>query len=123
MFYLQDLDYVPDVLVVNTQESFPERTEWEVRLQVRILEYIIGHLIIYKERSLKGYPNYPQIDLGSRSDPLKRSAASAGHPRPLARPLPLLRPRLAAHGSLPTPRPHLVQCTSLPELVINYSIR
>lgn len=29
------LDYVPDVLVVGTQECFPERTEWEVRLQVR----------------------------------------------------------------------------------------
>ena len=38
MSYLQDLDYVPDVLVVNTQESFPERTEWEVRLQESILE-------------------------------------------------------------------------------------
>ena len=44
MFYLQDLDYVPDVLVVNTQESFPERTEWEVRLQVGILEY--HHMIM-----------------------------------------------------------------------------
>ena len=29
----QRIDFVPDVLVIGSQESFPERTEWEIRLQ------------------------------------------------------------------------------------------
>ena len=27
-----NLQYVPDVLVVGTQETFPEKTEWEVKI-------------------------------------------------------------------------------------------
>lgn len=29
----QHMEYVPDILVINAQECFPERNEWEIRLQ------------------------------------------------------------------------------------------
>ena len=32
-----NLKYVPDLLVVGTQETFPEKTEWEVRLTIPLL--------------------------------------------------------------------------------------
>ena len=53
MSYLQDLDYVPDVLVVNTQESFPERTEWEVRLQESVLGIVLFFTTVEKYKNPK----------------------------------------------------------------------
>ena len=29
----QDVEYVPDLLVISSQEAYNDRTEWEIRLQ------------------------------------------------------------------------------------------
>ncbi len=67
----QDLEYVPDVLVVGTQESFPERSEWEVRLQdtlgpshVLFHSCSLGtlHQAVFLRRDLIWYCSIPETD-------------------------------------------------------------
>jgi hypothetical protein len=67
----QNLDYVPDVLVVCTQECFPERTEWEVRLQdtlgpshVLFHSSALGtlHQAVFLRRDLIWYCSIPETD-------------------------------------------------------------
>ncbi len=67
----KNLDFVPDILVVCTQESFPERTEWEIRLQdtlgpshVLFHSTAMGtlHLAIFLRRDLVWYCSLPESD-------------------------------------------------------------
>ena len=66
-----NLDYVPDILVVGTQEAFPERHEWEVRLQdtlgpshVLYHSATLGtlHQAIFLRRDLIWYCSVPDTD-------------------------------------------------------------
>lgn len=67
----QNLDYVPDILVVGTQEGFPDRHEWEVRLQdtlgpthVLFHSYSLGtlHQAIFLRRDLIWYCSVPETE-------------------------------------------------------------
>ena len=67
----QRIDFVPDVLVIGSQESFPERTEWEVRLQdtlgpshVLYHSATLGtlHLAIFLRRDLIWFCSVPDVD-------------------------------------------------------------
>ncbi len=66
-----NLDFVPDILVVGVQESFPERVEWEVRLQdtlgpshVLFHSTSMGtlHQAIFLRRDLIWYCSVPETD-------------------------------------------------------------
>jgi len=66
-----NLQYVPDLLVVGTQEVFPEKTEWEIRLQdtlgpshVLFHSASLGtlHLSIFIRRDLIWYCSIPEDD-------------------------------------------------------------
>ena len=67
----QRIDFVPDVLVIGSQESFPERTEWEVRLQdtlgpshVLYHSAVLGtlHIAIFLRRDLIWFCSVPDVD-------------------------------------------------------------
>ena len=67
----QRIDFVPDVLVIGSQESFPERTEWEIRLQdtlgpshVLYHSAVLGtlHLAIFLRRDLIWFCSVPDVD-------------------------------------------------------------
>ncbi|XP_059089332.1 inositol polyphosphate 5-phosphatase E-like [Tigriopus californicus] len=67
----QNLDYVPDIMVVGTQEGFPDRHEWEVRLQdtlgpthVLYHSYSLGtlHQAIFLRRDLIWYCSVPETE-------------------------------------------------------------
>lgn len=66
-----DLQHVPDLLVIGTQETFPEKTEWEVRLQdtlgpshVLFHSASLGtlHLTVFLRRDLIWYCSIPEDD-------------------------------------------------------------
>ena len=66
-----DLKYVPDLLVVGTQETFPEKAEWEVRLQDTLgPSHVLFHsaslgtlnLSIFLRRDLIWYCSVPEDD-------------------------------------------------------------
>eukprot|EP00090_Calanus_glacialis_P024250 TRINITY_DN37662_c0_g1_i1.p1 TRINITY_DN37662_c0_g1~~TRINITY_DN37662_c0_g1_i1.p1 ORF type:complete len:731 (-),score=111.96 TRINITY_DN37662_c0_g1_i1:103-2295(-) len=66
-----NLKYVPDLLVVGTQETFPEKNEWEVRLQdtlgpshVLFHSASLGtlHLTVFIRRDLIWYCSIPEDD-------------------------------------------------------------
>ena len=66
-----NIKYVPDLLVIGTQETFPEKTEWEVRLQdtlgpshVLFHSASLGtlHLSIFIRRDLIWYCSIPEDD-------------------------------------------------------------
>ena len=71
-FLLPDnVKYVPDLLVIGTQETFPEKTEWEIRLQdtlgpshVLYHSSSLGtlHLSIFIRRDLIWYMSIPEDD-------------------------------------------------------------
>jgi len=57
----EGLEHIPDIMAVGTQESFPERTEWEVGIQetvgpshVLLHSAVLGtlHLAVYVRRDL-----------------------------------------------------------------------
>ena len=63
------LEYVPDLLVVGTQETFPEKGEWEIRLQdtlgpshVLFHSFSLGtlHISIFLRRDLIWYCSVPE---------------------------------------------------------------
>ncbi len=65
------IEYVPDILVIATQESLPERTEWEVRLQetlgpshVLFHSAALGtlHLSVFLRRDLIWFCSIPEVD-------------------------------------------------------------
>ena len=65
------IDFVPDVLVIGSQESFPERTEWEIRLQdtlgpshVLYHSAVLGtlHIAIFLRRDLIWFCSVPDVD-------------------------------------------------------------
>lgn len=67
----QRIDFVPDVLVIGSQESFPERTEWEIRLQdtlgpshVLYHSAVLGtlHIAIFLRRDLIWFCSVPDVD-------------------------------------------------------------
>ena len=67
----QRIDFVPDVLVIGSQESFPERTEWEIRLQdtlgpshVLYHSAVLGtlHIAIFMRRDLIWFCSVPDVD-------------------------------------------------------------
>ena len=67
----KNLEYVPDILVIGTQECFPERNEWEVRLQdtlgpSHVLFHSAGlgtlHQAVYLRRDLIWYCSIPETD-------------------------------------------------------------
>ena len=64
-----NLKYVPDLLVIGTQETFPEKSEWEVRLQdtlgpshVLFHSTSLGtlHLSVFLRRDLIWYCSVPE---------------------------------------------------------------
>jgi len=66
-----NLKYVPDLLVVGTQETFPDKNEWEVRLQdtlgpshVLFHSAALGtlHLTVFIRRDLIWYCSIPEDD-------------------------------------------------------------
>ena len=67
----QRVNLVPDVLVIGSQESYPERVEWEVRLQetlgpshVLYHSAVLGtlHLAIFLRRDLIWFCSMPDVD-------------------------------------------------------------
>ncbi|XP_040572096.1 inositol polyphosphate 5-phosphatase E [Lepeophtheirus salmonis] len=67
----ENIEYVPDILVIGTQETFAERTEWEIRLQdtlgpshVLFTSHYLGtlHLTIFIRRDLIWFCSLPDVD-------------------------------------------------------------
>ena len=66
-----NVEYVPDVLVIGTQESLPDKTEWDVRLQetlgpshVMFHSATLGtlHLSVFLRRDLIWFCSIPEVD-------------------------------------------------------------
>jgi inositol polyphosphate 5-phosphatase INPP5E len=64
-----ELEHVPDIIVVGTQESYPERTEWEVQIQetlgpshVLFHSAVFGvlHICIFMRRDLIWFCSIPE---------------------------------------------------------------
>ena len=67
----QDIEFVPDMLVISSQESYHDRTEWEVRLQDTLgpshVLYHSAHLgclhtAIFMRRDLIWFCSLPDVD-------------------------------------------------------------
>ena len=66
-----NIEYVPDVLVIGTQESLPDKNEWDVRLQetlgpshVMFHSASLGtlHLSVFLRRDLIWFCSIPEVD-------------------------------------------------------------
>jgi inositol polyphosphate 5-phosphatase INPP5E len=64
-----ELEHVPDIIVVGTQESYPERTEWEVQIQetlgpshVLFHSAVFGvlHICVFIRRDLIWFCSIPE---------------------------------------------------------------
>jgi len=66
-----NIEYVPDVLVIGTQESLPDKNDWDVRLQetlgpshVMFHSATLGtlHLSVFLRRDLVWFCSIPEVD-------------------------------------------------------------
>lgn len=66
-----NIEYVPDVLVIGTQESLPDKNDWDVRLQetlgpshVMFHSATLGtlHLSVFLRRDLIWFCSIPEVD-------------------------------------------------------------
>jgi inositol polyphosphate 5-phosphatase INPP5E len=64
-----ELEHVPDIIVVGTQESYPEKTEWEVQIQetlgpshVLFHSAVFGvlHICVFMRRDLIWFCSIPE---------------------------------------------------------------
>ena len=58
----QDVEYVPDLLVISSQEAYNDRTEWEIRLQDTLGPSHVLYTVNNKESSPHENLNPPALD-------------------------------------------------------------